>query len=76
MIKICVNLNEGQGQYNEHVMHYHAKFDGDDFHSFRGIVCEGHTQETDTHTHTQIETLPSSILNFFKVVSDFKNKKN
>ena len=24
MIKICVTLNEGQGQYNSHVMHYHV----------------------------------------------------
>ena len=24
MIKNCVTLNEGQGQYNEHAMHSHA----------------------------------------------------
>ena len=37
MTKICVNLNEGQGQYNEHVMLSHVrgshrvKFDDDAF---------------------------------------------
>ena len=30
---------------------YHAKFDDDDFNTFQGIACEGHTY--DTHTHTQ-----------------------
>ena len=24
MIKTCVTLNEGQGQYNQHVMHAHV----------------------------------------------------
>ena len=43
MIKICVTLNEGQGQYRhffKQVMHSHtggrhrAKFDDDNFNSF------------------------------------------
>ena len=57
---IYVTLNEGQGQYNQHVMHsgvwgrHHAKLDDDDFNSFWVIACQGHTH-TDpppTHTHT------------------------
>ena len=54
MIKICgVALDEAQGQYNLHVVHDyvsgsdHATFDDDDFSSFRGVDCEGHT-----HRHT------------------------
>ena len=45
MIQICVTLIEGQGQYNEHMMHVHvwgshrAKFN-DDFNSFQEIACE------------------------------------
>ena len=41
-------LNDGQGQYNEHLMPYNvwgsycAKFDDDDFNSFWRIACEGH----------------------------------
>ena len=56
MIKIYVTFDDGQGQYNYHVMHSHvwgnlcAKFDDDDINSFRGIACEGHTQ---AHTETR-----------------------
>ena len=73
MIKICVTLNESQGQYNEHVMHshvwgiHHAKFDDDDFNSFWGTACEG-------HTHTQTQGVV--YVNILKVVSDSKIKKN
>ena len=36
----------------------------------------GGTQtQTDTHTQTDRQTLASSIFKFFKVVSDFENKK-
>ena len=51
MIKLCMTLNEGQGQYNEHEMHSHvwasscAKFDDDDFNIFWGIACEGNTHK-------------------------------
>ena len=61
MIMICVTLNEGQVQYNWHVMHSHvwgshrAEFDDDDFNSFRGIACDGHAH-THTHTHTHMHT--------------------
>ena len=79
MIKIWVTLNEGQGQHNEHVMHYHAwgsyyaKFDDDNFNSFWGIICEGAThRQTDRHT----QTLASSIWNFFKDVRLQKQNKN
>ena len=66
MIKICVTLNEDQGQYNEHMMHYHvsgshhAKFDDDDFNRFRGIAREGQTHmHTDTHINTDmVSVLP------------------
>ena len=68
-----MTLNEGHGQYNEHVMHSHvcgsrhAKFDGDDFNSFRGIACEGQTDtHRDRHTHTDKHThthTGSSIVN-------------
>ena len=55
-------------------MHYHvwgschAKFDDDGFNTFRRIACEG-------HTHTDRQTLASSILKLFKVVSDWKKKE-
>ena len=59
---MCVTLNEGQGQYNWHVMHAHvqgshlAKFDDVDLNSFQGIACEGHTHRhihtAHTHRHT------------------------
>ena len=67
MIKIFVTLNEGQRQYNEHVMPYHIwnsyLFDYD---SFRAFACEGHTQrQTDRQTHTHRDS-GSSILNFFQ----------
>ena len=72
MIKICVTLNEGQGQYNEHVTHshlwgiHHVKFDKD-FDGFQGIACKGDTH-THTHTHTGLD-----YVNFFKVAYDFEN---
>ena len=52
MIKICVALKEGHGQYNEHVMHSHVwdshrvKFDDNDFNSF-----------PQTHTELRSSTL-------------------
>ena len=61
MIKICVILNEGQGQYNEHMMHsrvwgsHCANIDDDDFNSFREIACEGQT-----HRHGLV------YVNFFR----------
>ena len=70
MIKICATWKEGQGQYNENVMDYHAggshhaKFDDDDFNSFRGITSEGQTHRRGL-----------DYVNFFKVLTDFENKK-
>ena len=77
MILICVTLNEGwfwfwflnegQGQYNEHVMHphawgsHHAKFDDDDLNSFGGIACEGH-RHTDTVSVLYIKKSPVLFL--------------
>ena len=66
-----------QGQYNSHMMHshvwgsHHAKFDDDDFNSFQGITCEGHT-----HTLTQAFDLSHLSKTFFEVVSDIENKKS
>ena len=63
-------MNEGQGQYNLHMMHFYvrgshrAKFDNN-FNSFQGIACEGHTQ-TQMNTHTHGQTLASSTLTFSK----------
>ena len=39
---------------------HHAKFDDDDFNSFRRITCEGHT-DTQRHTHTDFVVI---YLNF------------
>ena len=55
-------LNDGQGQYNEHVMYSHvwgnhrAKVDDDDLNDdFRGIRLRGtDTHTEDTHTQTQV----------------------
>ena len=57
MIKFCVTLNKLKGKVNiiskwyisYHVWgsRYRAKFEDEDFDSFWGIACEGHT-----HTHT------------------------
>ena len=58
-----------------------AKFDDDDFNSFWGIACVGHTH---THTHTLQAPLiaPQNThtekglvyINIFKVTYDFENK--
>ena len=41
---------------------HHAKFDDDDFHSFRGVACEGQTHRyTETHTETASSMLTFSI---------------
>ena len=56
-----------QGQYNEHVMHYHvwgshpATFEDDAINSFWGIDCEGQThrhrhRQTDRQTERQTQT--------------------
>ena len=37
-------------------------------------ACTRTHTHTHTHTHTYTQTLASSIVNFFKVVSDFENK--
>ena len=47
-------------------MHYYvsgshrAKFDDDDFNSFRGIACERQTH-THTHTHTRLSSLKFAL---------------
>ena len=69
MIKICVTLNEGQGQYILDEMHSHvrgshcAKCDDDDLNSVRETTSEGQTyRQTHTrtrahaHTHTYTHT--------------------
>ena len=68
MTKISVTLNEGQGRYNQHVMHYHVwrshcpKFDDDDFNNFGGIACEGQThRQTQTHTHRDLGHLNENL---------------
>ena len=66
MNKICVTLNEGQGQHNEHMMHSHAwgsrcaKLDDD---NFQWIVSE-ESPARDRHTHT--ERLGVVYVNFVK----------
>ena len=76
-VKICMTLNEGQGQYSWHVMHSHVwgshcdKLDGNDFNSFRGIGCEGQTHTNrQPHTHTL-----RSTLKFANIAYDFPNNK-
>ena len=56
MIKIWVTLNEGQSQYNEHVMHSHywsnhsVEFDSRRFTDVRDMAGDGQTDRlTDTH---------------------------
>ena len=78
MIKIYVTVNEGQGQYNSHVMHAHiwgsnlVKFDVDVFNSFWGIACDGRTH---THTHTHTRTRASSCtLKFVKSLTTSQTK--
>ena len=74
MIKVCVTLNESQGQYTRHIMHSHAwgrhrsTFVDDGFDSFRGIACEEHT-----HTHTDSGSVV--YVKVVKVAYDYENKK-
>ena len=69
MVKICVTLNEGQGHYNEHMMHshvwgsYHAKFDDDDYNIFQAITCKG---QSHTHTNTLTSMLTFAVLRLRK----------
>ena len=62
MILICVTLNEGQGQYNEHVTTMRTAT----------VFEESLARETDTHTQTRSRL--SSLNNFNKIKT--KQKTN
>ena len=57
-----MTLDEGQGQYNYHLMHSHvwgshrAKFDDDCFNRVGGIASEGHTETDQTQEQTDTDT--------------------
>ena len=74
MIKICVTLNEGQGQYNSVVMHFHIWGNSPCGVWWWWLQLFLRNRLRGTHT-TNRQTLVSSILSYFIVVLKIKRDK-